>query len=131
MNIGDALPEISMTLDPVRLVLYAGASWDWHRLHHDAGFAEAVGLPAPIADGQMFGALFVEQLALYLGPESRVERMAFRFRSMVFAGEAVRVTGEVVSIEAGGDFEQVTCEQRLSVADRLCSTATTVGRRPV
>lgn len=128
MNVGDKLPPIEMMMDSARLVMYAGATWDWHVLHHDTRYAESLGLDAPIVDGQMFGAMFAEQIQRHLGPNATIIRMALRFQSMVSAGESVEAVGKIVSTERNDSGVIITSEHRLLVGDRICSTATIVSR---
>ncbi|MBF6331158.1 hypothetical protein IU452_21890 [Nocardia transvalensis] len=80
------------------MVAYAGATWDWHRLHYDTAYLAARGLPAPVIDGQLFGALLAEQLQDWLGPRARIRSLHFRFRTPAFAEETVCCTGEVVEV---------------------------------
>ena len=94
---GDAVPPLERTIRLPDMIAYAGATWDWYRLHYDAGFAEAAGLPAPVVDGQVFGALLVEQIQDWLGPECFVHRLDFAFKAPVFAGETVRCEGTVAA----------------------------------
>jgi acyl dehydratase len=81
------------------MVAYAGATWDWHLMHYDRDFVAAKGFDAPVVDGQVFGALMVEVLQDGLGPRARVRTLDFRFRSMVYADETVRVTATRVDGE--------------------------------
>jgi len=85
------------------MVAYSGATWDWHRMHYDRDFVAAKGFDAPVVDGQVFGALMVEVLQDGLGPRARVRTLNFRFRSMVYADETVRVTAtRVAGDDSGG-----------------------------
>ena len=99
MNEGDELPPLERQLDAADLVAYAGATWDWNRLHYDAEYLAERGVPGPVVDGQMFGALLVEQVQNALGPDWVVTEMSFRYAAMVFAGETVTVTGTVESAD--------------------------------
>lgn len=74
----------SRTITQTDMIVYAGATWDWHEMHYTG--------TAPIVDGQMLGAL----MASYVKRESGrlLKALAFRFRSPVTAGETVRLTGE-------------------------------------
>lgn len=121
-GIGDALPPVVRHLDEVRLVAYAGATWDWHRLHHDGAWVSGRGLPGTVVDGQLFGALLAAQVQDAFGPTARLVRMSLRFNAMVFAGETVTVSGEVASIEQrdGGVSE-------LAVVHTIASDAGTVA----
>lgn len=111
VTVGGVVRPLERTIDRVSMVAYAGATWDWHRMHHDDTYARAHGLPGPVVDGQVFGALLAEQLQDWLGPQARIASLRFRFRTLVFAGERVRCTGRVTAIEG----ELVTVEQEVAV----------------
>lgn len=117
MTPGEPVPVLERRLGPERLVAYAGATWDWHRLHYDHDYIVERGLPGPLVDGQMFGALLAEQAVDWLGPRARVTRMRFRFAAMVFAGETVRVEGEVESVQEGDGATTLTLRQRILKED--------------
>jgi len=121
MSGGERLAPLEREMSSERLVMYAGATWDWHKLHYDQAYADAANLPAPIVDGQHYGGLFTEQALSATGPAGRVKTMAMRFRSMVFVGDTVRVTGEVTGYDDG----VLTISHELRVDDRLCATAVT------
>jgi len=93
--LGETVPALERTISLVDMVVYAGATWDWYGMHYDPAFAAAAGVPAPVVDGQVFGALFVEQLQDWLGPQCFVQRLEFGFRNLMFAGETVRLEGTV------------------------------------
>ena len=99
---GDAIPPLERRITLTSMVAYAGATWDWHRLHYDPEFVAANKLPAPVVDGQVFGALLVEMLQDWLGPECFVHTLEFTFRNLVFAGETVRCSGTVTEVADGG-----------------------------
>ncbi len=115
MKPGEALPALERTLDLPSLVGYAAATWDWYGTHYDPAAIAASGLSGPLVDGQMLGALLAEHALDWAPPGARVRRMGFRFRSMVFAGDTVRVVGEVEAAEAG----RVRLAQRVLVGDRV------------
>jgi acyl dehydratase len=98
--VGDTVPPLERRIDLPDMVAYAGATWDWHRLHYDTSYAAEKQLPAPVVDGQVYGALLVEQLQDWLGPRSFVHRLSFTFRNLVFAGETLRCVGEVTEVAA-------------------------------
>ncbi|QMW68578.1 MaoC family dehydratase N-terminal domain-containing protein [Mumia sp. ZJ1417] len=96
---GDAIAPLERTITLTDMVAYAGATWDWHRLHYDPEYAAAKGLPGPIVDGQVFGAYLVEMLQDGLGPDCFVQTLDFSFRNLMFAGETIRCEGEVVAVD--------------------------------
>ncbi|WP_104106790.1 MaoC/PaaZ C-terminal domain-containing protein [Nocardioides sp. 616] len=99
--VGDPVPPLTRTISLVDMVAYAGATWDWYRSHYDPAYVAEKKLPAPMVDGQVFGALLVEQLQDWLGPQSFVRELSFTFKNLVFAGETVRCEGEVTAASAG------------------------------
>lgn len=101
-RVGEQLTPLERTFELADMIAYAGATWDWHRIHYDADFLTARGLAAPVVDGQVFGALMVAALQDHFGPDAVVRRLAFRFKNVVFAGERVRVSGEVADVSEDG-----------------------------
>lgn len=107
------MTEISLerTIELPDMVAYAGATWDWHRLHYDTAWLTERGLERPVVDGQLFGALLAEMVLDWAGPEATLTALSFRFKNLVFAGETLRCTGTVTS----EDGDLVTLECRVDV----------------
>ncbi|PVG80808.1 hypothetical protein DDE18_21395 [Nocardioides gansuensis] len=134
ISVGDQVPELQRTFRLVDMVAYAGATWDFHRLHYDTEYVAQKQLPGPIVDGQVYGALLVQMLQDWLGPQSFVHTLSFTFRNLVFAGETLRCSGEVVGV--GEDrievrmsvvvLEEDGSEGRVAAAP--CSATVLVGR---
>ena len=93
--------SLERTIELADMVAYAGATWDWHRLHYDSAWLAERGLERPVVDGQLFGALLAEMVLDWAGPGAELTALSFRFKGFVFAGEAVHCTGRVVSVEDG------------------------------
>ncbi len=101
--VGTVVPPLERTIELPDMVAYAGATWDWHRLHYDHDYLASKQVPAPVVDGQVFGALLAEQLLDWLGPRAVLLTLHFRFKALVFAGETVRCLATVTAIEADPD----------------------------
>ena len=95
---GADIPPLERTIGLPQMVAYAGATWDWHRLHYDVDFVRSRGLPAPVVDGQVLGALLVEQLQDWLGLDCFVRAVHFTFKAPVLAGDTVRCEGTVTQV---------------------------------
>ena len=93
--------SLERTIELPDMVAYAGATWDWHRLHYDSAWLAERGLDRPVIDGQLFGALLAEMVLDWAGPDATLTALSFRFKGFVFAGETVRCTGRVISVEDG------------------------------
>ena len=101
------------------MVAYAGATWDWHRMHYDHGYASARNLCAPIVDGQMLGAYLATQLTDHFGPRASIVAMDFRFKSMVMAGETVTCHATVSSVSETSEGLRIALDQKVTVGDRV------------
>jgi acyl dehydratase len=124
VNTGDAITPVERELGLPRLVAYAGATWDWHRMHYDRDYAQQAGFESPVVDGPMLGALLAEQLLDHFGPQAFVRELAFRFRSIVRAGETVRCEGEITDVSG----DHVRTAHRVVVGDRLVAEGTAAVR---
>jgi len=97
---GTPIPVIERRIGIADMVAYAGATWDWHRMHYDMTYVESAGFEAPIVDGQMLGALMAECVQDWLGPDARLTSLGFRFVTPVMAGSVVRCDGIVESADS-------------------------------
>lgn len=104
-------PPLERTITLADMVAYAGATWDWHRLHYDAAYVAELGLPGPVVDGQVFGALLAEQIGDAYGPDAFLATLQFRFAAPVYAGETVRCRSTVTAV----DGDRVTLDCRVEV----------------
>jgi acyl dehydratase len=100
VSVGSVVPPLTRTIGLADMVAYAGATWDWHRMHYDSEYLTAARLSRPIVDGQMLGALLAETVQDWLGPAAFLRSLEFRFASPVHAGETVRCQGEVTATTA-------------------------------
>ena len=116
MTPGAVVPALTRTIEQADMVAYAGATWDWHRMHYDPEFLAAKQLDRAVVDGQVFGALLAEQIQDWLGERVFITKLHFRFRNLVFAGETVKCTAAVTAIEpADGGMSLLTIESQVVV----------------
>ena len=124
------LPAEEKKFSAADLVMYGAATWDWHRLHYDTTFTETMNLPAPVIDGQIYGALFAKQAVSWLGPQAFVRRLDFRMRSMAFANDTLRTQGEVSETRSEENTDIIVLRQRLTSGERTIAEATTEVHLP-
>jgi acyl dehydratase len=93
----ESFPSEEIKLDLTSLVMYAAATWDFHRYHYDAAFVKELGLPAPFVDGQMIGALLASRVMRWSGPNSFVRKLGYRQRATVYVDDTIVIGGTVVS----------------------------------
>lgn len=113
-----AIEPLERTLDLPRMVAYAGATWDWHRLHYDSEFIARMKVPAPVVDGQMLGALLAEMLLEHFGARAFIRRLSITYKAMVFAGETVRCEGTVTAHEG----DEVLADLVVHAGDKIAAT---------
>jgi acyl dehydratase len=98
---GDALSVTVGPLSRTDFVRYAGASGDFHPLHHDEPFAQERGLPSVFGMGLLHGGMLGLQLARWVGPEN-IRSLTIRFTGQVWPGDELTLTGRVERVEAIG-----------------------------
>ena len=102
LKVGDQVPALTKHCTLTSMIAYAGATWDWHRLHYDQEYLESKGLKAPVVDGQVFGAYVVQAIQDWLGESAFISALDFRYAGLVFAEETVKVSGEVTEVNSEG-----------------------------
>lgn len=105
---GDTLPSETIKCDLTSLVMYAGATWDFHRYHYDAAFVKTLNMPAPFVDGQMIGALLASRLMRWGGPNAFIRKLGYRQRTTVFVDETIVLGGKVTSRTIENDRKLAT-----------------------
>ena len=102
VKVGDQVPVLTKHFTLTSMIAYAGATWDWHRLHYDHDYLKSKGLAAPVVDGQVFGAYVVQAIQDWLGDSAFISELDFRYAGLVFAEEHVQVSGEVTEVSGAG-----------------------------
>ncbi len=100
LNVGDQVPELSVTPDKYLPHRYAGASGDFNPIHIDREFANQVGLPSNILHGLYSMGLVARANAAVAGGDPRaLKRLSVQFRGMGMPEQEIVVSGTVKSVE--------------------------------
>jgi len=121
---GDSIPVLEKLVTTDLIMAYGAATWDWHRMHYDAEFARAQGLPGVVLDGQALGALLARALTDGFGPRAFVTKLSFRLRAMVAPGDVLRCEGEIASVVSSEDGTVIGFTQRITAGGRIAAEAT-------
>ena len=113
VKVGDLVPALTKHCTLTSMIAYAGATWDWHRLHYDQEYLASKGLKAPVVDGQVFGAYVVQAIQDWLGESAFISELDFRYAGLVFAEEHVQVSGEVTDASS----TEVAISLKIDVVD--------------
>jgi len=99
-NVGDAVPELSITPDKFLPHRYAGASGDFNPIHIDDEFAKMVGLPRNILHGLYSMAQVARAQTEAAGGDPRtLRRLKVQFRGMGMPEQEIVVSGTVRSVD--------------------------------
>jgi acyl dehydratase len=102
---GDTFSIRRGPITTTQLVMYAGASGDFNRIHYDHPFAVQAGLGSVIVHGMLTMAFAASCATEAFGPASRISRIDARFTSPVRVGDVVEVTATVVERSLEGQIE--------------------------
>jgi acyl dehydratase len=100
LNVGDAVPELTVTPDKYLPHRYAGASGDFNPIHIDDEFAKMVGLPRNILHGLYSMGLVAKANAALAGGDPRaLKRLSVQFRGMGMPEQEIVISGTVKSVD--------------------------------
>lgn len=131
-EVPDLTPGATFTLEKgpvttVQLVMYAGASGDFNRIHYDLPFAESAGLGGILAHGMLTMAFAGQLVSGWAGPAGVVLELSARFLHPVRPGDTVVLTGTVDAIDA----EQDRSDARVSFEGRTPAGMVIAGKAVV
>ncbi|HYC47416.1 MAG TPA: MaoC/PaaZ C-terminal domain-containing protein [Burkholderiales bacterium] len=115
--VGERLPALEIDVTLACLVMYAAATWDFHRYHYDTRYVNERGFPAPFVDGQMLGALIARQLMDWGGHDAFLRRLRYRLSAMVFVGDRIVVSGEVAHTRVDSGHGLAVCRVEIVKSD--------------
>jgi acyl dehydratase len=120
VEVGTALPSLSVPVHRVNLVMYCGASGDFNPIHWNQRFAQAVGLPDVIAHGMFTMASAVRVVTDWAGDPGAVVEYGVRFTRPVVGPDDD--TGALIEVSA------VVAEKRDDGTVRVDITASSEGQ---
>lgn len=115
--VGERLPVLQIEVTLTSLIMYAAATWDFHRYHYDKQYVNERGFPAPFVDGQMLGALIARQLMQWGGHDAFLRRLRYRLSAMVFVADEIVLSGEVVRVEVDSGHGLAICRVDIVKSD--------------
>ena len=118
------MPSLVKHCTMTSMVAYAGATWDWHRIHYENEYVKARGIDYPVVDGQVFGAYAVQAIQDWLGSKAFVSSLDFRLSQLVYANEIVRCDGEITKVRF--TLPQIHCSSCIWLLDHLSKLNTKV-----
>ena len=107
VEVGEEIPALVKEITTVSMVMYAAATWDFHRYHHDMEYANGKGMRAQFLDGQQLGGYLAQHVTDWAGIGGTLKRLSFRYGDFVFPGDTLTCKGKV---SGKGESGVVECE---------------------
>lgn len=121
--VGDALPEITVVTDPVRLFGYSALTWNPHRIHYDAPYTvDEEGYPGLVVQGPFLAGLLLRCAREWAAGRGRITRATSRSSVPVYCGDTVVCGGRVTAV----DGDEVEVGMSLRRADGVVAAEGTV-----
>ena len=108
LHVGDRLPKVVIPITHRLIVGGALATQDFTPVHHNAGIAQAAGMPDIFMNILTTSGLVARYLGDWAGANSRLEKLQFDLRAPNFPGDVMVMTGEVVALTLEPSADLVT-----------------------
>ena len=105
VEVGEEIPALAKEITTVSMVMYAAATWDFHRYHHDMRYANERGMKEQFLDGQQMGGYLAQLVVDWAGVDATLKRLSFRYGDFVFPGDTLTCRGRVLGKGEGGLVE--------------------------
>lgn len=107
IQVGDALPEIVIPLTPTGIAAAAIATRDYQPVHHDLDRARDLGSEHVFLNTHTTAGYLERLVTEWAGPGSFLKSVRFRLGAPGYAGDTLRLQGEVSSITEDGKLAEV------------------------
>ncbi|MFD4351220.1 acyl dehydratase [Nocardia sp. NPDC058518] len=103
IEVGDAIPAVIHRPTEVQLFRYCAVTWNAHRIHFDAAYAESEGYPNVLVQSHLHGAFFTSLCTGWAGEHGDLRRLQYSVRRFACPGDLLAVRGTVESIDDSVD----------------------------
>jgi acyl dehydratase len=124
VDVGQALPVLSVEVTATTVILGALATRDWRPMHHDRDFAiNRNGVKDIFMNTPNLAAWFERYITDWTGAKGRLGRMKFRMRASIFPNDTMVFSGVVTAV--GSDATGcgwVDLDVKVDVGDKTCTS---------
>jgi len=78
-----------------QLVMWAGASGDYHPIHYDHDFAQSRGLPGVIVHGQLVASFLGQLITDWMGEQGSLRKLTCSYRGFNLPGDTLSCKGKI------------------------------------
>ncbi|UXA04498.1 acyl dehydratase [Mycobacterium sp. SMC-2] len=107
VEVGQQMPELTVTVDETQLFFFSAATYNGHRIHYDKDWARTVeGYDDVLVQGPLQAALLGRAIGDWIGGRGRLVSFSVQNRAVAHPGQPLRfggtVTGKRLSHEGAG-----------------------------
>ena len=128
LEVGGAIPEVTVTPDMYKTARYAGASGDFNPIHIDEEFAKSVGLPGRILHGLWSMAQVARAQTEAAGGPDKLKALSVQFRGMGLPEQELVVRSTVRAVDDGVARIDTSAEQSGKKIIRNAEAEVEIGR---
>ncbi len=121
---GAALPELEFPVTASAIVAGALATNDYENVHHDKAAAEATGVPDIFMNILTTNGVVQRYVGDWAGRGARVRNIKIKLGAPNFVGDAMRITGSVVSVDQARREVAVSVSGRNRIGEHVGATVT-------
>ncbi|MBS0366310.1 MAG: acyl dehydratase [Proteobacteria bacterium] len=121
---GITLPELLIPISASQIVAGAMASHDFEDVHHDKAAAQSKGVPDIFMNILTTNGLVQRFVTDWAGPAARIRRIAIRLGAPNFAGDTMKLSGEVLQVDGAERLAQIRVSGRNGLGEHVAATVT-------
>lgn len=122
IQLGQTLPELAVPVTASAIVAGAVATNDFETVHHDKAAAQASGVPDIFMNILTTNGLVQRFVTDWAGPAARIRKIAIRLGAPNFAGDTMRLSGEVVALDPAARTAQIKVSGRNGIGEHVAAT---------
>ncbi len=96
VELGDRLPELTITVDETQMFFFSAATYNGHRIHYDKDWARGVeGYDDVLVQGPLQAALLARAITDWVGGRGRLVNYSVQNRGVAYPGQPLTFGGTV------------------------------------
>lgn len=127
VELGDLLPELTVTVDETQMFFFSAATYNGHRIHYDKDWARGVeGYDDVLVQGPLQAALLARAITDWIGGRGRLVNYSVQNRGVAFPGQSLTFGGTVTGkrVDAGHALVDLDIAGRRAADVLMPGTAT-------
>jgi len=106
-RVGDMLPTLVVTPDPISLFRFSSVTWNAHRIHFDHLYALEEGYEGIVVQSHLHGAYIARCVLEWAGYSAQLKKIKWENRRYAILGDTLTVTGKISEIRVGAEFVEL------------------------